>query len=316
MDAFSDILSGLKLDSAIFFTAEFSAPWAVAVPGAPDLVLFHLVADGHAVVEAGGEHIELNPGDVVVLPNGGDHQMGSREVARPGLPRPQFDYSLVTAKIAARDLTPLRVGGGGECARVVCGYLACDPHLSRPLFAALPPAFKVHIRSGRGGPWLESSILHLVEEAGSGRAGCDALLAKLSETMVIETLRRFADALPATQMGWLAAARDPMVGKSLSLIHGRVAYPWTIATLAAEAGLSRSALAERFTRYLGEPPMAYLTRWRLQLAARALASTTRGIADIASGVGYESEAAFNRAFKRAFGLPPGQYRAQRQHSGA
>ena len=223
--------------------------------------------------------------------------------------RPPFPNYGITAKIQARDLSPLRAGGGGEVSRFVCGYMTCDPHLSRPILNGLPPVFKVNVRTDRSGHWLESSILHLVEEAASGRVGSEAMLAKLSEALFVDTLRRYVAGLPEQQTGWLAGARDPIVGKSLGLLHSRVAHPWTIADLADEVGISRSALVERFTRYLSEPPMTYLTRWRLQLAARSLEKTSRGVAEIAADVGYESEAAFNRAFKREFGQPPGRYRS-------
>src|SRR5579863_465331 len=186
--------------------------------------------------------------------------------------------------------------------------MSCDPHLSRPILSGLPPVFNVNVRADSSGAWLESSILHLLEEAASGRVGSEAMLAKLSEALFVDTLRRYVAGLPEQQMGWLAGARDPVVGKSLGLLHSRFAHPWTIADLADEVGVSRSALVERFTRYLDEPPMTYLTRWRLQLAARSLEGTSRSVAEIAAEVGYESEAAFNRAFKREFGQPPGRYR--------
>lgn len=171
---------------------------------------------------------------------------------------------------------------------------------------------KVNIRTDRSGHWLEQSILHLVDEAGSARPGSDALLAKLSEALFVDTRRRFMAGLPTQTTRWLAAARDPVVGRSLVLLHRRPADPWTIAGLSAEVGLSRSALVERFTRYLAEPPMAYLTGWRLRLAAEALTSTSKGVAAIAADVGYESEAAFNRAFKRFYGAPPARYRRARR----
>jgi len=186
--------------------------------------------------------------------------------------------------------------------------MACDPCFSRPILNGLPPVFKVNVRTEASGLWLENSILHLVDEAASGLVGSEAMLAKLSEALFVDTLRRYVAALPERQVGWLAGARDPIVGKSLGLLHARTACPWTIADLAEEVGISRSGLVSRFTRYLSEPPMTYLTRWRLQLAARSLEATSRGLAEIAGDVGYESEAAFNRAFKREFGLPPGRYR--------
>jgi transcriptional regulator GlxA family with amidase domain len=173
---------------------------------------------------------------------------------------------------------------------------------------------KVNVRTDRAGHWLEGSLLHLVEEAASLRAGSDAMLAKVSEALFVDMLRRYVAGLPEHQTGWLAGARDPVVSKSLALLHGRVSHPWTINELAEAVGVSRTALVDRFARYLGEPPMAYLMRWRLQLAAEALTKTPRGVADIAADVGYESEAAFNRAFKRVFGAPPARFR--REHRGA
>jgi AraC-like DNA-binding protein len=190
--------------------------------------------------------------------------------------------------------------------------MTCDPYLCRPILSGLPPVFKVNIRTDRAGHWLESSILHLVDEAASGHVGSEAMLAKLSEALFVDTLRRYVAGLPEQETGWLAGTRDPVVGKSLGLLHSRIAHPWTIADLADEVGISRSALVERFTRFLSEPPMTYLTRWRLQLAARSLEKTSRGIAEIAAEVGYESEAAFSRAFRREFGQPPGRYRRDRK----
>ena len=315
MDAFSQILTGVRLTGAVFFNAEFSSPWgftapptsvlaADLAPGAAHLVLYHFVVDGSALVQVtDGESLKLEAGDIVIFPHGHQHHMTSVKGAKAPFP----NYG-IGAKIKARDLSPLQAGGGGDTSRFVCGYMTCDPHLCRPVLEALPPVFKVNIRTDSSGQWLESSIRHLVDEAASGRVGSEAMLAKLSEALFVDTLRRYVVCLPEQQTGWLAGTRDPIVGKSLSLLHGRLAHPWTIADLANEVGISRSALVERFTKYLSEPPMTYLTKWRLQLAARSLEKTSRGVAEIAADVGYDSEAAFNRAFKREFGLPPGRYR--------
>jgi len=273
-------------------------------------VIYHFVIDGIAFVQLpDGPSIELGPGDIVVLPHGDPHVMTSA----PGVAAASLDSAIIS-KIKARDLRPMLGGGGGDSARYVCGYMACDPFLSRPILGGLPPVFKVNIRTDRSGQWLENSILHLVEEAASGRVGSDAMLAKLSEALFVDTLRRYVTGLPEQQTGWLAGARDPIVGKSLGLLHSRIAHPWTIADLANEVGISRTALVERFTRYLSEPPMTYLTRWRLHLGARSLENTPRGVAEIAAEVGYESEAAFSRAFKREFGDPPGRYRLKQKRT--
>ena len=320
MDAFSEILGGVVLKGALFFSAEFSAPWAfnsppaqdlapVLAPRAPHLLIYHFLIEGSGVVRLeNGSALRLEAGDVIVLPHGDAHEMCSAE----GVGDKQTQAML--AKLQARDLSTMQAGGGGEVTRFVCGFMACDPLLCRPILQGLPPAFKVNLRSDRSGQWLENSVLHLVDEAASGHAGSEAVLAKLSEALFVDTLRRYLTGLPEEEIGWLAGARDPIVGKSLMLLHTRTQHPWTIAELAKEVGLSRSALVERFKRYLSEPPMTYLMRWRLQLAARALAATSRGVAEISAEVGYESEAAFNRAFKREFGLPPARYR--REHKAA
>jgi len=320
MDAFSEILSGLKLSGAFYFSADFSAPWSFSSPpsatlsellgiGKAHLVIYHFLIEGEALVIADEESVELRPGDVVILPHADSHQMTSGKGATATL-----QSSAILSKIKSHDLSPVQAGGGGDPARFACGYMACDPYISRPILTGLPSIFKVNIRTDRSGQWLESSILHLVEEAGSGQVGSAAMLAKLSEALFVDTLRRYIAGLPDQQVGWLAGTRDPIVGKSLGLLHSRVAHPWTIADLADEVGISRSALVERFTRYLSEPPMTYLTRWRLQLAARSLEMTSRGVSEIAAEVGYESEAAFNRAFKREFGHPPGKYRRDHRES--
>ena len=316
MDAFSEVLSGVRLNGALFFSAEFSAPWRLSTPhsgtvsstlalGAPHLVIYHLVVDGTARARVeGGRDIELSPGDIVVFPHGDPHHLSGGSGAH------QVETAAVLTKIATRDISPMQSGGGGATTRFVCGYLSLDPLLCGSILQSLPPMLKVNVRTDRSGHWLEQSILHLVEEAASDRAGSDAMLAKLSEALFVDTLRRYVTGLPDQTTGWLAGARDPVVGRSLALLHRRAHHPWTINELAAEVGVSRSALVARFTRYLSEPPIAYLTGWRLRLAAQALTSSAKGVADIAAAVGYESEAAFNRAFKRAFGAPPARYRRQ------
>jgi AraC-like DNA-binding protein len=203
-----------------------------------------------------------------------------------------------------------RFGGGGEITKLVCGYLVCEPQLSSVVLCGLPRMIRVNIRGNSSSDWLENSIRFSVMQASSPDAGGQALLTKLSEALFVETIRQYIQEQPAEQSGWVAGVRDPDVGRALALFHQFPKRPWTIADLAGEVGISRSVLAERFTHYMGEPPMSYLTRWRLQLGAQMLAATSRGVADIAAEVGYESEPAFNRAFKRAFELPPARYRSK------
>lgn len=316
VDVFSEVLNGVKLTGALYFNAEYSAPWGVATPAASELapvlapgaghvILYHFILEGAAFAHLGGQVIPLGPGDIVIFPHGDPHVLSSEATATAFL-----EPDEARRKLMDHEFTLLRAGGGGALTRIVCGYMACDAHLGRPVLSGLPPVFKVNVRADNAGRWLENSILHLVQETASGDAGHQAMLAKLSEALFVDTLRRYVATLPPSQSGWLAGARDEVVGKSLALLHSRADFNWTIAGLAAQVGVSRSTLVERFTKYLGEPPMAYLTRWRLQLAARSLAATSKGVAQIAVEVGYESEAAFNRAFKREFTVPPGRYRSQ------
>jgi len=316
MDAFSEVLSGVRLKGAMFFRAEFSAPWRlstphcrvlapVLVPGAAHMVVYHFVVEGtaRAGVE-GGPDVELSAGDIVVFPHGDPHHLSAGPHTNP------VDSAALLARITTGDLSPMQAGGGGAITRFVCGYMTLDPLLCGPILESLPAMLTVNVRTDPAGQWLEQSILHLLEEAASDRAGSEAMLAKLSEALFVDTVRRHVAGLADQSTGWLAGARDAVVGKSLALLHKRPEHPWTIAELAAAVGVSRSALVERFTRYLSDPPMAYLTGWRLRLAAQALTSSSKGIADVAAAVGYESEAAFNRAFKRAFGVPPARYRRE------
>ena len=320
MDVFSEVLNGVRLKGAMFFSGEFSAPWRLSTPhcrvlgptlapGALHIVVYHFVVEGtaRACVE-GGPDIDLVAGDIVVFPHGDPHHLSG------GTGAASVESEMVLRRIVTGDLSPMHAGGGGATTRFVCGYLTLDPMLCGPILESLPPILKVNVRTDRAGQWLEQSILHLLEETASNRAGSDAMLAKLSEALFVDTLRRYVADLPDQSTGWLAGARDAVVGRSLSLLHKRPAHAWTIAELATAVGVSRSALVARFTRYLADPPMAYLTGWRLRLAAEALTSSSKSVADVAAGVGYESEAAFNRAFKRAFGVPPARYRRQSRAS--
>jgi AraC-like DNA-binding protein len=316
MDVLSEVLKVVKLQGAMFFNGEFSSPWSICsphsravapylAPGAGHLIIYHLLTEGRANARLlDGERITLEAGDIVIFPHGDAHIMEN------GPPSETVDIAKELARVVSQGLKLARLGGGGEVAKFICGYMACEPRLSQVFLSGLPSIFKLSIRNDASGRWLENSIRYSVNEADPSRAGGEAVLAKLSEVLFVETLRAYIAHLPAEQTGWLAGARDSQVGKTLALMHRNPAQAWTIASLAKEAGLSRSVLAERFRHYLNEPPMAYLTRWRLQLGAQMLASTSYSVSQIASEVGYESEAAFNRAFKREFAVPPARFRSQ------
>jgi AraC-like DNA-binding protein len=313
MDALSHVLRVVQLSSAVFFNARFSAPWSFASPeinsvmatlhpGAERMVLFHMLTQGQCQVETEGlPRTRLQAGDIIVFPHGDAHLMGSSPDVAPA---PMSDLHA----LLRRGPRELRYGGGGEITRFICGYLACDPRLCRPILNALPRVVVVSLRGGGEGDWLESSIRYAVTEAGSPRPGGAGVLAKLSEVLFVETLRRYVAQLPPEQTGWLAGLRDRVVGKALSLMHERPAYPWTVDALAREANASRSVLAERFTHYVGQSPMHYLARWRMALAANMLRSSALSLTRVAEEVGYETDAAFSRAFRREFGLPPAAWR--------
>jgi AraC-like DNA-binding protein len=317
MDALSEILNSVKLEGAVFYKAEFTAPWGFRSPpsrevaeylhkGSKHVIIYHLLIGGRArgEVENDTHCVQLIPGDIVVFPHGDAHILSN------GSPRNIVDNGKQLKEVFSQGLALARGGGGGEASSFVCGYMECDRELSKTFLGGLPPVFKVNIRNDPAGEWLENSIKFSAGEASANRAGSDAVLAKLSEALFVETLRRYTADLPAQQTGWLAGARDPGVGAALAFMHRAPEQPWTIASLAHAVGSSRSVLAERFRDYLGEPPIKYLSRWRLQLGARMLTSTSHSVARICGDVGYESEPAFNRAFKREFGTPPARFRIQ------
>lgn len=312
MDALSAALRDLRVTGALLFNAEMGAPWGYATPpsqefapliapGSEHLVLFHLITSGSATARVGEQEVTLEAGDIVVIPHSEAHQLWHGR--SPHL----VDGGRLLPKVLSGSFALERGGGRGAKTTFVCGYFGCERYAERLFLAGLPPIFKVHIRGDGAGQWLEQAIRHALE-GDSGRAGQAAVLARLAEALFVETLCRYMAELPREQTGWLAAVRDDVAGNALALLHRDPARAWTLETLAQEAGTSRSVLAERFNCLLGESPLAYLARWRLQLAARLLQTTDQKVLNVALHVGYQSEAAFNRAFKAQFALPPGAYR--------
>lgn len=313
MDALSDVLRVVRLKGGVFLHAEFTAPWCILSQVAPSdcgpllegsehLVLYHYVVEGRlAARPLGGKPVEIGAGEVVIFPHNHEHLLGS-DVGLPPVPSQQV------VQASPGGLWVIHHGGGGERTRIVCGFLGFDRLDGNPLAAALPPVLRFDISQGTAAAWMKSSLEFAADEIAARRAGSETVLAKLSELLFVETLRRYVESLPEEQTGWLAGLKDPFVSRALALLHGRVAREWTVDGLGREVGLSRSALADRFTRLIGEPPMRYLARWRIQVAAHQLRNSDAPLARIAEQVGYDSEAAFNRAFKRSFGVPPATWR--------
>jgi AraC family transcriptional regulator, alkane utilization regulator len=316
IDALSDVLRVAHLTGGVFLHAEFFAPWCIASRLTPELcrpvlgpvshlILFHYVVEGgfHLRVEGGaGEVVAFGPGEVVLMPRNDRHLMGS------DLDVPPVMSSEIIQPPNNGGLFTIRHGGNGACTRMVCGFLGCDGAESNPVIATLPPVLKLNLEEGGAAEWIRSTFQYAAEEVSAGRPGSEAVLAKLSELLFVEAVRRYAETLPDGQTGWLAGLRDTHVARALALLHRDIARPWTVDELGREVGLSRSALADRFIRLIGVPPMHYLASWRMQVATQKLRNSSASLAQVADMVGYESEAAFSRAFKKAVGTAPATWR--------
>ncbi len=323
-DVLSDLLRTVRLTGAAFFDVVGKEPWVAeqppremvlpkVLPGAEHLIAYHVVTEGRCYGSlVGGPPITIEAGEVIVFTHGDPHVMSSS----PGM-RAQPVAADALAAVTAGQL-PYFVSYGGDgstSTKLVCGFLACDARPFNPLIESLPAVIK------SGGPkisdagWLGQFVRVAVSESANKRAGGESVLAKLSELMFIEVIRRHLEALPPEQAGWLAGLRDPFVGKALSLLHERPANNWTIEELAKHVGLSRSVLAERFTFLVGTPPLHYLAKWRMQIASELLSGGNVNVASVAAEIGYESEAAFSRAFKKAIGVPPSAWRRRARPDG-
>jgi len=318
MDALSDLLRVVQLTGAVYLDGAFSAPWCVNVPAdsllcsaylppSERVVSFHLVTEGRCwamLPHDRGGALQVDAGDVIVVPQGETHLLGSATDLSPELLAPLLANQVETTP---GEVMTIAYGDGGAVTRMVCGFLAAQDISKNPLLSSLPRLFKIGMRGSRAS-WLESSLRFATEEAASVHAGSATVLAKLAELVFVEAVRCYVDTMPDDSKGWLAGLRDRFVARALALMHARPAHPWTVEDLARRVGMSRSGFAQRFADLLGVPPMQYLAHWRLQLASQQLRLSDRPLASVAEDVGYESEAAFNRAFKREFGVPPATWR--------
>jgi AraC-like DNA-binding protein len=321
-DALSDVLRTVRLTGAMFFLWDVSWPFTtpvpngrvfapIVLPGAQQIISYHIITEGSCWGGMRGEApLELHAGDILLIPHGDAYAMSSS--AQTCIPAdmaagPGLDFY---RRMAAGEL-PFVVadgGGGRTTTRVVCGFLGCDVRPFNPMLGALPRIVRMRPPTDTSRERLSALVEYAVAEARDPRPGSQSVLVRLSELLFVEVVRRCLAALPAGQTGWFAGLRDPVVGRALMLLHRRPAQAWTLETLAAEVGISRSRLAECFTQFVGQPPIQYLAQWRIQLAARLLADGTAKVAAVARDVGYESEAAFSRAFKRLVGISPAHWR--------
>ncbi len=310
-------LESLRLDGSIFFRAEYREPWSyesppgleqVLRPGSERLIYFHVVAAGRCWIRVGdGERHWADAGDVIVLPYGSQHLVGGVDDAET------VPITSLLDPPPWSSMPVLRYGGGGSRTDLVCGYLHSDDPLFSPALAALPPVFVVRPPPGPAAEFVRASVQWALETTGGGRPE-GSTSTRLSELLVIEVLRLHLGDAPVADHGWLAALRDPVLGPSLAELHAAPEHPWTVAGLASRVAVSRSLLDQRFRRVLRRPPMRYLAEWRMHLAADLLATTDLTVSQVARRVGYESEEAFSRAFKRSAGVPPSTWRRERATS--
>lgn len=312
MDPLSDVFRAVRVDGAFFYSVVAGAPWRVLahaatrlqpriLPHAEHLISYHIITEGTCWGGVQGHDlVELHPGDVIVFPHGDPHVMASS---------PDAPVVLDDATAPPRYPETVQIGPpAGPKTGFVCGFLGCDRRPFNPLLATLPR--RLHLR-GLSHGWLGVFAQQVVAESRQGRAGAEGLLTRLAEVMFIQVIRQYLEGLPEGGTGWLAGLRDPLVGEALARLHARPAHPWTLAELATEVAGSRSKLVERFTEMVGQPPMQYLAQWRMQLAATQLSRSDAKVAAVAAEVGYGSEAAFSRAFKKATGVSPGAWRMRR-----
>ena len=327
-DTLSDLLRAVRFRGALFYYIEGAPPWVAEAPAAGEIIPailpsaehmieFHGVVEGSCWAALVGEPpLRLEAGDLVLFPQGDPHVMSSA----PGLRAPRVDKSLYfsprppqlpySLSMREAEITTARLDGGGrDRSTIVCGFLGLDATPFNPLLAALPRVLRVPGSTLGADSWVTTFLRVVVAESNQRRPGGEAVLERMSEMLFVEVLRRHIDTLPPEQTGWLAGMRDPVVGRALSLLHDRPGEPWTLDRLGEEAGISRSSLHERFVHFIGQPPMQYLTRWRMQVASGLLRDTSAKLVEVSLAVGYESEAAFSRAFKRAVGVAPGAWRA-------
>jgi AraC-like DNA-binding protein len=324
-DTLSDLLRSVRLRGAVFFYISFRDEWSAeglaakevgggVMPGCEHVMEYHMLAKGNGWAAVSGQApIKLHAGDIVMFPKGDRHVISSA----PGLEPVRANADWIAARRNDPKPVPIAYYQGtrvpGELVRsedaesiLICGFLGCDLRPFNPLVSALPRV--LHLTAARAGDWVSRVIDQAVTESNHPRPGGDAVLERLSEMMFVDAARRYLDGLPDDATGWLAGLRDRFVGKTLALMHDQPERSWTIEELGAGVGLSRSALHERFMQFLGQPPMQYLASWRIQVGSRLLRETTRNVATIALEVGYDSEAAFSRAFKRLVGMPPAAWR--------
>ena len=318
MDPLTEVLRSVRLSGGVFLDSQFSAPWCILAHLSRDdckfafdtptqLIVYHVVISGRFFLTVEGEApVEVGAGEIVLLPRNDPHALASQPDLSAAVPA-----SDLIQPAADGGLPRIIHGGGGAPTHIVCGFLGSD-NAANPLISSLPRMLKLGIRDGTSRDWVEASVRFAAEELTKGRFASSNLMSRLSETLLVEAVRNYAQESNDTHVGWLRGAADPQIGRALALIHGDIRATWSNESLAKEVGMSRSAFVDRFSEIVGMPPIRYLTSWRLNHARLNLRETRLPIARLADQIGYGSEEAFSRAFKRQFGVSPAQWRDAEQ----
>ncbi len=317
MDALADILETVHLSGSVYCRSELTAPWGMALP-ASDTAQFHAVRRGRCWLlqteEPVAEPLRLEAGDMVVLPRGTAHVLAD-DPATPAEPLEQLIACHVSAAGPSDSPGPLAFGGGGDPTALICGYFQFDTGAVHPLFSGLPPVVYLRGEGGRALSWLESSLDLIADETTAGRPGGETLVNRLTEALFIQVIRAYLEESARPDPSWLAGLRHPQIAGALGLIHREPGVRWTVDALAAQVGMSRSAFSAKFRTLVGEPPLQYLTRWRMQIAANHVQDDRLSLSEIAEAVGYQAEASFSKVFKRLLGVAPGAYRKRSSVAG-
>jgi AraC-like DNA-binding protein/mannose-6-phosphate isomerase-like protein (cupin superfamily) len=303
IEPLGEALHFLRMTGTFYCRSEFTAPWGLTLPPMADCMMFHLVTSGECRLEVEGASSQtLRPGDLALVPHGAGHRLASgTRVRAPGL------FDLPREPVSER-YEILRHGGGGEPTTMICAVVRFDHPAAHQLVSMLPPMIRVDAWSSPEMDWIQSTLRLITSEARELRAGGETVITRLADILVIQAIRSWIASDAAAQGGWLGALRDKQIGRALTLIHRDPAQQWTLESLASKLGMSRSAFAARFTQLVGEPPMHYVARWKMHSALQWLREGKPSLADLAARLGYESEAAFSRAFKRFNGISPGSAR--------
>lgn len=310
-DPLGEALHFLRMSGTFYCRSELTAPWALAIPARRDCLSFHVLTAGQCWLEIeGSESRLLHPEDFALVPHGEGHRLASDPATRAP-PFEQLPYETVSNLYGI-----IRHGGGGDASTLICGAVRFDHPAAHQLVKLLPRVIHIESSSSPRMEWMQSTLQLMGTEARELRPGGETVITRLADILVIQAIRSWIERDPAAQTGWVGALQDKPIGRAIALIHRDPAHAWTVAALAAAVGMSRSGFAARFADLVGEPPMQYLGRWRMHMAVTWLREEDAGVADLASRLGYQSEAAFSRAFKRFVGVSPGTVRRERATAAA